>query len=241
MKTIVDLSVTSAPRRSTLWSPAELFSGSAQGAWYDPSDLSTLFQDTAGTVPVATDGDPVALMQDKSGNGNHAVQSVAPARPTWRTDGTLSWLEFDGADDKMIVSAVTYSDPALSICAGVQYQPGGSAWGSIKSNASSVVYVGLSNPAISGSISNSGGQTHINRSVAPNDRIALRNALLSKSVISIRDAQSAQFSQDTTFVAYSSTSPPAALLFGYVEREAATAQMIVDMERWMAGKTGVSL
>lgn len=34
--------------------------------WYDPSDWSTLFQDSAGTIPVTAVGDPVGLMLDKS-------------------------------------------------------------------------------------------------------------------------------------------------------------------------------
>ncbi|PIE10063.1 MAG: hypothetical protein CSA72_10645, partial [Rhodobacterales bacterium] len=37
-------------------------------AWYDPSDLSTLFQDAAMTIPVTADGDPVGAVQDRSGN-----------------------------------------------------------------------------------------------------------------------------------------------------------------------------
>lgn len=46
--------------------PNQLFTNDEQGAWYDPSDLSTLFQDAAGTTPVTADGDPVGLMLDKS-------------------------------------------------------------------------------------------------------------------------------------------------------------------------------
>lgn len=79
--------------------PLDLFKGGKQGAWYDPSDKSTLFQDVEGTVPVTEDGDPVALMRDKSGNGNHAVQTVSTSRPIYKTDGILHWLEFDGIDD----------------------------------------------------------------------------------------------------------------------------------------------
>lgn len=48
------------------FSPAALFALAEPGAWYDPSDLSTLFQDTAGTQPVTAAGQSVALVLDKS-------------------------------------------------------------------------------------------------------------------------------------------------------------------------------
>lgn len=48
------------------FSPASLFAASEQGVWYDPSDLTTLFQDSAGTTPVTATGQTVALMLDKS-------------------------------------------------------------------------------------------------------------------------------------------------------------------------------
>lgn len=45
---------------------AGLFAKGEQGAWYDPSDLSTLFQDDYGTTPVTAVGQPVGLILDKS-------------------------------------------------------------------------------------------------------------------------------------------------------------------------------
>lgn len=84
---------------SSIWSPLDLFKDGKQGVWYDPSDKSTLFQDAEGTIPVTKDGDPVALMRDKSGNDNHATQAVSAARPIYKTDGILHWLAFDGVDD----------------------------------------------------------------------------------------------------------------------------------------------
>jgi hypothetical protein len=48
------------------FSPADLFSAGEQGAWYDPSDLSTLFTDSAGTTPVTAVEQFVGLMLDKS-------------------------------------------------------------------------------------------------------------------------------------------------------------------------------
>lgn len=45
---------------------AELFANGEQGVWYDPLDLSTLFQDAAGVTPVTGVEQPVGLMLDKS-------------------------------------------------------------------------------------------------------------------------------------------------------------------------------
>lgn len=44
----------------------KLFANNEQGFFYDPNDLSTMFQDAAGTVPVTGAGQPVGLMLDKS-------------------------------------------------------------------------------------------------------------------------------------------------------------------------------
>jgi hypothetical protein len=46
------------------WSPAILFGAGANGAWYDPSDLSSMFQDAEGSVPAAVN-QPVGLLLDK--------------------------------------------------------------------------------------------------------------------------------------------------------------------------------
>ena len=90
--------------------PLDLFKDGKQGVWYDPSDKSTLFQDVAGTVPVTKDGDPVALMRDKSGNSNHAKQTVSTARPIYKTDGILHWLQADGVDDYFNAPRLLFSN-----------------------------------------------------------------------------------------------------------------------------------
>jgi len=65
------------------FSPLSLFATSEPGVWYDPSDLTTMFQDTAGTTPVTTPGQTVARINDKSGRGNNATQATAASRPTY--------------------------------------------------------------------------------------------------------------------------------------------------------------
>jgi len=66
------------------FTPLNLFAGGIQGAWFDPSDISTLFQDSAGTTPVTAVEQPVGKVLDKSGRGNHATQATAGNRPTYR-------------------------------------------------------------------------------------------------------------------------------------------------------------
>ena len=45
---------------------AALFANSELGFWYDPNDLSTMFQDSAGTTPVTAVVQPLGLVLDKS-------------------------------------------------------------------------------------------------------------------------------------------------------------------------------
>ena len=84
-------------RANSAVSPASLFAASEPGAWYDPSDLTTLFQDSAGATPVTTAGQTVGKMLDKSGRGNHATQATLAQRPTYGINpitGTRNLLTF---------------------------------------------------------------------------------------------------------------------------------------------------
>ena len=58
-----------------------MFASGEQGGWYDPSNLSTLFQDSAFTAPVTAVEQPVGSMLDLSGRGNHASMVTTPKRP----------------------------------------------------------------------------------------------------------------------------------------------------------------
>lgn len=119
-----DYSLTTLARRrgGAAFSPAQI---AGLSAWYDPSDLSTLFQDTAMTVAVTTAGQSVAAMKDKSGKGRHMVQPTAAARPTYGTDGTRHWLSFDGVDDSM--TAPVQAIAGTSVFCGACFAPS-SGW-----------------------------------------------------------------------------------------------------------------
>ena len=88
-----------------------LFSNGEQGFFYDPNDLSTLYQNAAGTIPVTTAGQPVGLMLDKSGRNNHAFQTVSASRPILRKNAVTgaNYLEFDGSDDFLQTDSINFT------------------------------------------------------------------------------------------------------------------------------------
>lgn len=103
------------------FNPSTLFALGEPGAWYDPSDLSTMFQDTAGTMPITAAGQSVARINDKSGRGNHATQTTAGARPTYQVDATgRGFLLFDGADDWLVTPTITPGTDKAQVFAGVR-------------------------------------------------------------------------------------------------------------------------
>ena len=63
------------------FTPLSLFADGSQGAWYDNSNMSTLFQDSAGTTPAVLES-PVGKQLDLSGRGNHRSQATSANRPT---------------------------------------------------------------------------------------------------------------------------------------------------------------
>lgn len=84
--------------------PAALFDAGQQGYWLDVSDLTTMFQDSAGTTPAVV-GQPVGRINDKSGRGNHFTQATTAAKPILRSDGVNYYLEIDGVDDILLLTA----------------------------------------------------------------------------------------------------------------------------------------
>lgn len=67
------LAVSSGP---TVWTPALI----SPQLWLDPSDPATLYDATSGGALVTTHGAQVKRIEDKSGNGRHAVESFNPPR-----------------------------------------------------------------------------------------------------------------------------------------------------------------
>lgn len=108
-------------RRKGGFSPSSLFAASEPGVWLDPSDLTTLFQDDAGTTPVTAAGQSVGRILDKSGRGNHATQSIFASRPIYQVDsGGRGYLSFDGVDDFLVTPTITPGTDKVQVFAGVR-------------------------------------------------------------------------------------------------------------------------
>ncbi len=107
----VSRSVLAGQRMNLGYLIRSMFSNSEQGFAYDPNDLTTLYQDAAGTIPVTGAGQPVAMMTDISGNNHIAIQTQSGLRPPLQKDATTGYYYLwpDGADDFLVISAVNFT------------------------------------------------------------------------------------------------------------------------------------
>lgn len=124
---------------------AALFAYGEQGGWWDASDFSTMFQDSAGTTPVTAVGQPVGRINDKSGRGNHRTQATAASRPTLRQDASgFFYLEYDGVDDSMATGSVDFSaTDKMTVWAGAYKASDASAQVILELGANSSAAAGL--------------------------------------------------------------------------------------------------
>lgn len=110
---LTDTAVITVPTASVLFAAAE------KGVWYDPSALSTMWTDVAGTTQAAV-GDRVARIDDRSGNGCHATQATLANQPYLRQDGTGEYyLEFSNSATQMDATGTwAVSDPLYGAVVG---------------------------------------------------------------------------------------------------------------------------
>ena len=108
--TVTPIDVGGIAYPASVFTPLSLFAAGEQGAWYDPSDFSTLFQDAAGTTPVTAVDQPVGLMRDKSGRGNHAFQSTSANRPVLKVDANgCYYLLANGTNTAMQTNSIDFT------------------------------------------------------------------------------------------------------------------------------------
>lgn len=94
-----------------------------QGFWFDPNDLTTLYQDVEGTIPVTAVDQLVGLMKDKSGHNNHAFQTTPESRPILQQNITTGayYLRFNGIDSHLVTNNIDFtSTDKISLFAGLR-------------------------------------------------------------------------------------------------------------------------
>lgn len=105
--------------------PTQVFTGVRKGFIYDPSDMSTLFQDIAGTIPVTAVGQPVRKILDKSGRSAHGYARTT-ATPTLgrEADGRYYIDTTNGSGLSTNAIDFTYTDK-MTLCMGARMTDSG--------------------------------------------------------------------------------------------------------------------
>lgn len=78
-------------------------------AWYDFSDINSLWQDTGRTTAVTANGQNIQGVTDKSGNGNHLSQASASNAPIYTTGVKNGLSSADGAANRFLDNGNTFS------------------------------------------------------------------------------------------------------------------------------------
>ncbi len=94
-----------------------IFSKGEQGFAYDPNDLTTLYQDAAGTIPVTGTGQPVGLMLDKSKGSAAGINLHTTDTPinttSYPATGTRSGLDIIVSQETSGYAAVSLGMPTV--------------------------------------------------------------------------------------------------------------------------------
>lgn len=122
---------TGAFTMTTFKPSTSLFAAGEKGVWFDAGDLSTLFQDVAGTQPVTAVGQFVGKWLDKSGNGKHAVAAADNnTRPTYQIDaeGNPNVTFTKSPATQLATPAIDFRSTAqMTVCVGINVLDSGSA------------------------------------------------------------------------------------------------------------------
>lgn len=98
-----------------VFDPLDLFALGQLGAWYDPTDLSVMFQTNTEATPVTAQGQTVGRINDKTPNAFYASQATAANRPlldnysnvTGQSAANINRLKYDLNNDTLLWSGPT--------------------------------------------------------------------------------------------------------------------------------------
>jgi hypothetical protein len=112
---------------AAVYSPSVLFASGEAGDWFDPSDLSRMFTDTAGTTPVTADGQSVALIlgQRRGADVELVTNGTFDSNITgWAasSSATLSWVSGTLRVTKATTGAFPVAEQTITTVAGRAYR-----------------------------------------------------------------------------------------------------------------------
>lgn len=128
---------------------SQLFANNEQGFAFDFNDLSTMYQDAAGTIPVTGVGQPVGLVLDKSKGlvlgDNIVINSGFDTGSGWAKGN--GWTISNGAASALNTGGSTFSNAAV-LTVGKFYQVTYSIISQTNTGSGISVYVGGSSGAV---------------------------------------------------------------------------------------------
>jgi hypothetical protein len=102
------------------------FANAEKGVWLDPSDFSTLYQDSAGTTPVTAVGQSVGLILDKSQNFKFGPELVTNGDFSNGTTGWGAYYQFSVSANELTATSSAVSNHLfyqnINIVTGVTYK-----------------------------------------------------------------------------------------------------------------------
>lgn len=115
--------ITGISAQQQAWTPMFLFRANEVGLWYDPSDISTLFQDANAVTPVTADSQTVGFILDKRASKVRGAEL--------NPDGVNGWIGARGATLSIVGSALRvtyggtvspYAQKTITTVAGAWYE-----------------------------------------------------------------------------------------------------------------------
>tara|TARA_R110000737_G_scaffold273822_1_gene280650 strand:- start:15 stop:740 length:726 start_codon:yes stop_codon:yes gene_type:complete len=211
-----------------------LFANGERGLFYavKPQILGEqrLWQDAERTVPVLADGDPVWVVDDLSPNAGHATAPNSAARPTYRTDGILHWLETDGIDDVFFIPNLPYAEN-FSVSSAQQVGQT-SLWAAMRSRLTSGGFVMRSSNEFITSVGPASVAYRLNKAAFTGDTRDLRQALITPGIMTAENCE--PYSGDVIIIGHTSNRPESQV-FGYIEVEGLFGEHRDAVENYLQG------